>query len=103
MNIGQDLTGELLLRDFRANKHIVIERGVHEVEYLEGRPEIVFTVRERMPSSPRNGLWATLLPTLEEPDGSARTVPNFRPKLDLDFRDSDAGVVENRRHGRGEV
>jgi hypothetical protein len=97
VNLGQDLTGELIFRDFVADKQIVIERGVYEVAYLEGGSEIVFTVRERMPSSPRNGLWASTLPTFEELDKlAARSVPRFMPTLDLSFRDSGAGSVERR-------
>ncbi|HEY0708467.1 MAG TPA: hypothetical protein VGG33_16795, partial [Polyangia bacterium] len=92
LNMSQDLTGELVYRDFVANKQIVIERGVFEVEYLRDRPEIVFTVRERMPSSPRNGLWATLLPSSEELEKQAR----FVPSVDLDSRgvgEGDLGVL----------
>ncbi|HEY0714403.1 MAG TPA: hypothetical protein VGF45_17095, partial [Polyangia bacterium] len=89
LNMSQDLTGELVYRDFVANKQIVIERGVFEVEYLRDRPEIVFTVRERMPSSPRNGLWATLLPSADDLEKQAR----FIPTLDLASFGDELGLL----------
>jgi hypothetical protein len=96
LNMSQDLTGELVYRDFVANKQIVIERGVFEVEYLRDRSEIVFTIRERMPSSPRNGLWATMLPSSEELEKQER----FVPTVDLDSQrdgQGEAGLLSPNR------
>jgi hypothetical protein len=72
LNMSQDLTGSLVFRNFAENKEIVIENGVSEVEYKDDK--IAFIVRERMASSKRNGLWATILPTLEQVDGAALVV-----------------------------
>jgi hypothetical protein len=76
VNMSQDLTGQLTVRDFTANKERVVENGVADYE-LDGDlfdgDLVAFTVRERMASSRRNGLWSTTLPTLDEPP-AARVV-----------------------------
>jgi hypothetical protein len=72
LNMSQDLTGSLVFRNFAENREIVIENGVSEVEYKDDK--VAFIVRERMPSSKRNGLWATTLPTLEQVDSSMLVV-----------------------------
>jgi hypothetical protein len=77
LNMSQDLTGDLVFRDFADNKERVVEHGVAEVEFdgdlFEG-DLIAFTVRERMPSSRRNGLWSTTLLPLDDPGPAAARV-----------------------------
>ena len=69
LNMSQDLTGELVFRDFVSGKEKVIERGVSEVEFRDNL--VAFIVHERMASSPRNGLWASMVPSLDDPPSDA--------------------------------
>ena len=65
VRITQDLTGDLVYRDFTIDKENIVEHGVTDVQVQpdEKRGDMVaFVVRERRPASHRNGLWATLLP-----------------------------------------
>jgi hypothetical protein len=69
INMSQDLTGDLVFRDFGAAKERIVEHGVSEVEFdglLFPGDLIAFVVHERMPSSRRNGLWSTELAPIEE-------------------------------------
>ena len=64
VRLGQDQTGDLIYREFFGNREQVIEHGCPEmtIASFEELGELVaFVVRERMDSSPRNGLWATML------------------------------------------
>jgi hypothetical protein len=69
LNMSQDLTGDLVFRDFSEAKERIVEHGVSEVEFDGEQFDgdlIAFVVHERMPSSPRNGLWSTTLPPLDD-------------------------------------
>jgi hypothetical protein len=71
MHMSQDLTGDLVFRDFACNRQVVVEHGVSEVEFFED--SVAFIVRERMDTSHRNGLWATTLPKLQESSADCST------------------------------
>jgi hypothetical protein len=71
VRLSQDLTGDLVFRDFVDGREQMVETGVSDmhITYDANLGDIVaFVVRERRPSSPRNGLWATKLEPLPEPD-----------------------------------
>ncbi len=81
MNMSQDLTGDLVFREFKppveggpikVSKEAIIEHGVSDVEIHEDM--VAFVVRERMTSSIRNGLWSTKLPSLDDPAPASRVV-----------------------------
>jgi hypothetical protein len=64
--IGQDRTGDLVLKDPVTGAEEVLEHGVVSVTSRTD-PALgdiaAFVIRERNPASPRNGLWATPLPS----------------------------------------
>lgn len=75
VRITQDLTGDLVYRNFKTGEEKLVEHGVTDVQVVrdDTRGEMVaFVVRERMVSSARNGLWATMLP---EPPEAPVTEP----------------------------
>jgi hypothetical protein len=88
VRITQDLTGDLVYRNFETGEEKLVEHGVTDVQVArdnERMQELVaFVVRERMNSSKRNGLWATLLPDPPEtpaaPDGAAPAQKIARPE-----------------------
>ena len=71
VRIGQDLTGDLVHRDFVTGQEAVIEHSVSDFAggYSEelARRIVAFVVRERNASSPRNGLWAAPWKDLPDP------------------------------------
>ena len=67
VRLSQDLTGDLVFRDFVDGREQMVETGVSDmhITYDPDLGDIVaFVVRERRPSSRRNGLWATKLEPL---------------------------------------
>jgi hypothetical protein len=71
VRLSQDLTGDLVFRDFVDGREQMVETGVSDmhITFDSNLGDIVaFVVRERRPSSRRNGLWATKLEPLPEPD-----------------------------------
>ena len=77
LNMSQDLTGDLVLRDFSLAKERIVEHGVSDVEFDGNQfpgDLIAFVVHERMPSSRRNGLWSTTLLPIDEPDPAVARV-----------------------------
>jgi hypothetical protein len=76
VRLGQDLTGDLVFRDFVDGREQLVETGVSDmhITYDANLGDIVaFVVRERRVSSPRNGLWATKLEPFPEPDPEMAT------------------------------
>jgi hypothetical protein len=68
VRLSQDLTGDLVVRDFVDGQEQLIESGVADMTLVGDM--VAFVVRERRVESRRNGLWATtLLP--EEPGTEA--------------------------------
>jgi hypothetical protein len=60
VRLSQDLTGDLVFRDFVDGREQLVETGVSDmhITYVPDLGDIVaFIVRERRPSSRRNGLW----------------------------------------------
>jgi hypothetical protein len=71
VRITQDLTGDLVHRDFLTGQEQLIEHSVAAAatrDDLVHGPVVAFVVRERMASSPRNGLWAAPLKLLPPPE-----------------------------------
>jgi hypothetical protein len=78
LRLTQDLSGDLVYRDLQGGQERVIEHGVTDMQVagFAGVGDLVaFVVRERMTSSKRNGLWATMLePLPPPPEAQARQV-----------------------------
>ena len=75
VRISQDLTGDLVFRDFVDGREQLVEHGVADMQILGHQvlgDLVAFVVRERMTSSRRNGLWATKLVPLPEPSAARR-------------------------------
>ena len=71
VRITQDLTGDLVHRDFLTGEEQLIEHSVAAATTRDDAvhgPIVAFVVRERMASSPRNGLWAAPLKLLPPPE-----------------------------------
>jgi hypothetical protein len=71
VRINQDLTGDLVHRDFLTGEEEVIEHSVAAASTRDDPvfgPIVAFVVRERMQSSLRNGLWAAPLKLLPPPE-----------------------------------
>jgi hypothetical protein len=78
VRLSQDLTGDLVFRDFVDGREQLVETGVADMHltYVAGLGDIVaFVVRERRPASRRNGLWAAILEPLPEPDPKPEMAP----------------------------
>jgi hypothetical protein len=71
VRINQDLTGDLVHRDFFTGQEEIIEHSVAaattRIDDVFG-PVVAFVVRERNVSSHRNGLWAAPLKLLPPPE-----------------------------------
>jgi hypothetical protein len=80
VRLSQDLTGDLVFRDFVDGREQLVETGVADmhISYDPNLGDIVaFVVRERRPSSARNGLWATKLEPLPEPEPEMAAAPRL--------------------------
>jgi hypothetical protein len=84
VRITQDLTGDLVHRDFLTGDEQLIEHSVAAATTRDQHPVhgaiVAFVVRERRPSSKRNGLWAAplkLLPPTEEREKTLQVPDTF--------------------------
>ncbi len=77
VRINQDLTGDLVHRDFLTGDEEIIEHSVAAATTRDDPvfgPMVAFVVRERMVSSHRNGLWAAPLKLLPPPEERGNTI-----------------------------
>jgi hypothetical protein len=77
VRINQDLTGDLVHRDFLSGEEQIIEHSVAAATTRDDAvlgPVVAFVVRERMVSSHRNGLWAAPLKLLPPPEERGSTI-----------------------------
>jgi hypothetical protein len=77
VRINQDLTGDLVHRDFVTGEELIIEHSVAAATTRDDPglgPLVAFVVRERMASSRRNGLWGATLKLLPPPEEKADTL-----------------------------
>ena len=86
VRINQDLTGDLVHRDFLTGDEEIIEHSVAAATTRDDPvfgPMVAFVVRERMVSSHRNGLWAAPLKLLPPPEERGNTIrlPDPDPAL----------------------
>jgi hypothetical protein len=90
VRINQDLTGDLVHRDFLSGEEQVIEHSVAAASTRDDPvfgPIVAFVVRERMASSLRNGLWAAPLKLLPPPEErrNVLVIPAPPPPADSGF------------------
>jgi hypothetical protein len=100
IRISQDLTGDLVIRDFVSGQEQVIETGVADMQIgnLPGMGDVVaFVVRERMPSSRRNGLWAAPLQPLPPAPETAEQARSRREPPPARSVDSWSMFVDGRQ------
>ncbi len=86
VRINQDLTGDLVHRDFLTGEEQIIEHSVAAATTRDDPtygPIVAFVVRERMASSRRNGLWGAELKLLPPPEERAAPVIQL-PKVFLE-------------------
>jgi hypothetical protein len=77
VRINQDLTGDLVHRDFLTGDEQIIEHSVAAATTRDDAqlgPIVAFVVRERMASSKRNGLWGSTLKLLPPPEEKMETL-----------------------------
>jgi hypothetical protein len=94
VRINQDLTGDLVHRDFITGEEQIVEHSVAAATTRDDPtygPIVAFVVRERMASSRRNGLWGAELKLLPPPEERAGPLLHL-PRAFLDAGSAQAGL-----------